>query len=287
MHKNMKIIFYILSVLIILTSCSQKVKTNKENTDDKMDIILPKQSQCEMLASDSIMPEKSSVFLDASGRICLLVDSVVFYIEAENKDSIEQPMKFFNSFLPNEICCFSDGTILFSENTFLSQIINEKSKILMEFPSKDFHIEKAGEKGVYVSTYDSLKKSSNLYLVNKDEMTAHKLLEDSLPIVVTGSDEITAIALDKSVYLLHNGDSKLIFRAQEPIKKLVFAPTGFFFATENNVGYFDSKINIIFLKKSILNMLSFNDKLYLLMKNGALYKITHTEYFNGLSNLIH
>jgi len=279
----MKTTFYILSILFLLFSCNRTVKTNTEVTEDK-EIILPVQSQCEILVSDSIIPEKAHLFLDASGVACLLIDSVVFYLEYENEDTIGAPMKFFNSMIPNEICCFDDGTILFRENQRLKLIENEEIKTLLEFPIA-FCIKKAEEAGVYISTYDSVKKCSNLYFVNKNEMTAHKVLSDSLPIIVSGYGDVTAVALGKSIYLLHDGESELLFQTQEPVTHLAFAPHGIFYATENYIWYLDPEINIPFLKKGVRQMLSFENQLYLLLKEGALYKITNTEHFNQLSEL--
>lgn len=281
-YVNIKISYSIFLIFILLFSCKKTVNTEKEIVN----IILPDQSQCVILLSDSIIPERASVFLDASGIAYLLIDSVVFHLEAENIDSIKEPMLFFDSIIPDKICCFNDGTILFSENNFLSQVEGGEIKRLMAFPSNNFNIEKAGEKGAYISFFDDSEKQYNLILVNKDEMTAHKLLNDSLPIIVSGFGELTAIALEKSVYLLYEGENKLIFQAQEPIRHLAFAPNGIFYTTENNVGYFNSEINIIFLEKAIRDMLSVDNMLFLLSKDGSLYKITNTEYFKELSNYI-
>ena len=282
----MKNTFYIILILILFASCNQIAKTDTEAIEDITEmIILPEQSQCVILLSDSIIPENAFVFLDASGRACLLIDSVVFYLETENTDNEQEPMLFFNSTMPRKVCCFNDGTILFNENNFLNQIKDGESKTLITFPTDDFHLEKAGEEGVYVSFFDKSEKQYHLILVNKNTMIAHKLLSDSLPIIVAGFGEMTAVAIDRSVYLLYEGESKHIFQAQEPITHLAFAPNGFFYATENNVGYFDSEINIIFLKRTVRNMFSFDNKLYLLLKEGSLYKITNTEYFNELSNI--
>jgi len=274
----------ILSIVALLSSCNQPEKTTEGITKDKTEIILPVQSQCELLIPDSIIPKEASIFLDALGMPCLLLDSIIFYLEYNGQDDFEMPMIFFNSVIPNEIICFDDGTIWFSENHFLKQIEDEESKTMLEFPA-GFHIEKAEEAGVYVSTYDSINKRSNLYFVNKDEMTAHKMLSDSLPIIVSGYGDVTAVALGKSIYLLHNGESELLFLTQEPVKQLAFSPHGIFYATENAVWYLDPEINIPFLKKGVRQMLSFENQLYLLLKDGALYKITNTEYFNQLSEL--
>ena len=270
-------------ILFLITSCVNTTKTAIESNDK---IVLPEQSECLLLIEAGILPENSSLFVDRFGKASLLIDSLIYPLEKENADSLPTFLiHFYHSTVPKNICFFDDGDIWFTEGEYLCRLQEDKKDTIINLPFKDIHISGA-EDGIYLSSFNEEDNVCNLFFVNKNKNEIHKLLSNTSPLRAIGTGDATIVAADSTVYLLEDNTTFSLFKATERILHLAFAPDGIFYATESNVGYFDPKINIIFLEKPVRDMLSFGNKLYLLLKDGSLYKITNTEYFNELSNII-
>ena len=269
-------------VSLLLFSCAKQSKTAKE--DEKM--ILPEQSQCFLLMEAGLLSENSSLFIDALGTPTLLMDSLVYSLGNEKTDILQRYlMRFYQSTVPNDICCFDDGTILFTEGEYLCRIQGAKKDTVVNYPFKDIHISRAGN-GIYLSAYNKQESRYILFFVDRNNAQIHKLLSNASPLTAIGTGDATIVATDSTVYLLENGATRILFKAPEPVRHLAFAPDGIFYATENNLGYFNPKINLFFLKKKIKALCSTPDELYYIIDDGSLYKITNTEYFNELANFI-
>jgi len=264
-------------------SCVSTTKTDVENNDK---IVLPEQSECLLLIEVGVLPEKSSLFVDRFGKASLLIDSLIYPLEKEKTDSLPTFLiHFYDSTVPKNICCFDDGAIWFTEGEYLCRLQENKKDTIINLPFKDIHIS-GTEDGIYLSSFNEEDNIYNLFFVDKNNNEIHKLLSSTSPLRAIGTGNSTIVAADSTVYLLENNTTFSLFKTTECILHLAFAPDGIFYATENNVGYFDPKINIIILEKPVRDMLSFGNELYLLLKDGSLYKITNTEYFKELSNII-
>lgn len=262
------------------------INTTKEGVENNRKIILPQNSQCLLLTEAGVLSEKSSLFVNTFGIPSILVDSLIFSIEQEERDSLSMFLvRFHDSTTPQNICCFDNGDIWFTEGEYLCQLQENKKDTIINIPFKNIKISHAGD-GIYLSTYNEQENNYNLFFINKNTNEIHKLMSNTLQLIAIGVGNSTIVASCNMVYLLKDNIIYNLFQTQEPITHLAFAPHGFFYATDSKIGYFDSEINIIFLEKGIRDMLSYDNKLYLLLNDGALYKITNTEYFRELSNLI-
>jgi hypothetical protein len=260
--------------------------SSKENDEKDIDIILPEESECETLIPAGVIPTSAILFLDILGNPCLLMDSIVFFI---NGNGTEQSMKFFDSTIPKDVLCFEDGSIWFIENNCLTQINNRKKETLVQFPFfSNLRSSPMGGKGIYLSAYNNSQNVYNLFLIDKNKKSIIKLLENISPIIAAGSGKTTIIACDKNIYILNEDKIIPAFQATHTIKQLTYAPGGIFYATENEAGYFNVDANIVFIKNCMIKqMLSFENNLYLFFENGAIYKITNTEYFKKITYTMH
>ena len=271
------------SIIFLIMSCVNTTKTTVESNEK---IVLPEQSQCLLLIEAGVLPKNSSLFVDRFGKTSLLIDSLIYPLEKEKADSLPAFLiHFHHSTIPQNICFFDDGDIWFTEGEYLCRLQEDEKDTIINLPFKNIHISCA-ENGIYLSSFNEEDNIHNLFFVNKNNNEVHKLLSNASPLIAIGTGDATIVAADSTVYLLENNTTFSLFKTTEHILHLAFAPDGIFYATENNVGYFSPKINIIFLEKPVRDMLSFGNNLYLLLKDGSLYKITNTEYFNELYNFI-
>ena len=271
----------------VLFSCSNNKNNNTSENDfeavEVVKTVIPKQLQYEILAGEGVIPSNATLFLDCFGIPHLLIDSLVYRVEYAKDDTIHLPMSFYESVKPKEICCFTNGEVWFTEEGCLHRIEDNKKEILLKVASENIHVSSANDKGAYLTVYDERAKEYELLFINREEKQIDKLLKSPYPIVVIGTGDITIVAIDNTIYLLEGEEIIPVFRIQEPIKCLAIAPTGIFYATDNKVGYFNLEENIIFLERKARNILSSGNILYLLLENGALYKITNTDYINKLT----
>ena len=272
-------IFFLIFVLI---SCNQ----NKEKQDDKSMGVLPIESDYFVLVEPGVVQiDKNYLFLDFFGNPYYSIDSLVFaLLSDENGAVLSMPF----SLMPNEICCFSDGSMFILQDTSLIKITNKKIEFTIPFPYKQLHINKASESGVYIYGYHSENKSFDLYFVDKNKNGIMKILNDTIPISsVIGTGYITMLAMDSTIYLLNGGVMQLILEADDKITSLSDNETGVFYATTKNIGYMDDENGLfIFYNKGAQKLLSHKDTLYILDNGGRFSFITKTNYFKTLSDTI-
>jgi len=273
---------YTLLLLFCLISCNQ----NKEKQNEELVGILPTESDYFVLVKSGVIQiDKKYLFLDFLGKPCLNIDSLVFSISVDKKNAcLSMPF----SLMPDEICCFHDGSMFVLQDTSLIKIANKKIEFTIPFPYKQLHIDKASESGVYVYGFYPENKSFDLYFINKSKNEITKILNDTIPInSVIGTGDITILAMDSIIYLLNDGTMQPILEADDKITSLADNETGVFYATTKNIGYMDDENgSFIFYNKGAQKLLTHRDTLYILDNDGQFSLITKTNYFKILSDTI-
>ena len=282
----MKQITHILLIgcLLGMFSC----KGNKtQPAPNELKMLLPDESKWFLLVDSGNIPiDKNHLFLDFIGNPCLNIDSLIFVL-AHNRDSsriISLPF----SLMPDEICCFLDGSVYVSQGSNLSKMSKDSLLFTLPMPYKSMHISKAGENGLYLTGYNPTDKNYDLYFIGNIENSIEKILSDTLPInAAIGNGKVTMTAIDSVVYLLANGKTQAVFKANNPITALAGGETGVFFSTSKSVGYFeDTGQYLFFYPKGAAKLLTYKDTLYLLDTEGRFSMITKTDAFRNFSDSI-
>lgn len=280
----------ILSVIVFLLSlfsCNfdKKEETTAETTP-KIAGILPQESEFYILVNpDEIPIDKEHLFLDFDGSPCLLIDSLIFPL-LSNKNG--GPSVFPNSIISNQISCFYDGSMIFLKDSLLKKIHNNEIIFTIPFPHKNMYIEKAGENGVYLHGFNPINEKYELFFIDNREHLFSKVLSDTISInAVVGTGDISMVAMDSIIYILAEGEMQAVFNAKKIITSLADSETGIFFATSDNVGYFDNQYNsIIFHNTGAAKLLTQKDTLYMLETNGRFSFITQIDNFKNLTDSI-
>ena len=281
----MKSIHYILLLVCLIGIFSCKNKT--QSVQDELRILLPDESECIFLSdSGDISIDKEHLFLDFIGNPCLNIDSLIFVL-AHNQDNSRIVSLPF-SLMPNEICCFANGSMYILQDTNLSKIIDNDILFTLPMPYKSMHISKAGESGLYLTGYNSTEKNYDLYFIDNIKNSIKKILSDTMQInAAIGNGTITMTAVDSVVYLLAEGKMQAIFKADNLITALADGKTGVFFSTPENVGYFDDNGQYLyFYPKGAAKLLTYKDTLYLLDTEKRFVMITKTDSFRNFTDSI-
>lgn len=281
----MKSILYILLLTCLLGIFSCK-NNRTQPVQDEVSILLPDESEWILLSDSGSIPiDEGHLFLDFIGNPCLNIDSLIF-IMAHNQNSRIISLPF--SLMPDEICCFADGSMYVLQDANLSKITDNTILFTLPMPYKSMHISKAGESGLYLTCNNSIEKIYDLYFIDNIKKSIEKILSDTLPInAVIGNGEVTMTAIDSVVYLLADGEMQAVFKADNTIMALADGGNGVFFSTLNSVGYFDDNGQYLFFyPKGASKLLTYKDTLYLLDTEGRFSLITKTDSFRNFTDSI-
>jgi len=190
--------------------------------------------------------------------------------------------------VPEQICCFDDGSIFFLQDSCLKKVKNKNIEFSVSFPLKQMNISKAGEHGVYLCGSNSVTNTHDIYFVDKNENEIVKILSDTLAIgAVIGTGQVSIVALDSTVYFLKDGEMQPIFQSKNLINSLADCEAGIFYATDRNAGYFNNEgKTFVFYNRGVSKLMTYRDTLYLLELSGRFAKITGTNYFENLTDSI-
>lgn len=273
---------YIFLIILGLTACS----TKKENQKEDFCGILPTQSDFFVLIEpNTISITENHLFLDFAGNPYLIIDSLAFALFSDKNGTV---LSVPFSLIPNEICCFSDGSMFILQDTSLIKIANNKKEYTIPLPYRQLQINKAGENGIYVCGLNMLNKKYDLYFIDKNKNTMIKIISDSIPVnTAVGTGSITMVAMDSIIYLLHDGKMQSLLKADEKITALTDNEAGIFFSTASSVGFFDEQYQpVMFYNKGALKLLSHSDTLYILDNDRRFSFITATNNFKTLTDTI-
>ena len=273
--KNPNILFLII-LLSFSISCSEK----PEQTIG----ILPAQSEFILLAdSKDIQIDKNRLFLDNQGKPYISIDSMI--VPLLPNGGSPKALLFPFSMMPEQICCFMDGSIFFLQDTSLNKLADKTIQYTIPFPYRQISLCKAGENGVYLYGSSPSTGQNDLYFIDKEKETLTKLISESLPFgAVLGTGRITMLAIDSMLYLLNDGEMQALFNAGNIITSLAENEAGIFYATTHNAGYIDDDARaLIFYNRGVSKLLTADDTLYLLDESGRFAMITQTNGFKDLT----
>ncbi|MDR0332777.1 MAG: hypothetical protein LBI15_04875 [Dysgonamonadaceae bacterium] len=270
----------IITIGLLFIGCHYNKST--EIQEEQPDIILPPEVEFNVLVDSSVLSNDSLFFfLDFYGLPSVMFNNVIIDIL---NDTTENDFRIvIDTLLAQSICCFPSGKLFTVSQNRLRQFIDNQMQDVVELPSKNMHIEKAGESSLYIYGQIIADKDTvnMLYLYNTYTQEVSALLKDKRIIVaMAGNGDSTYIALENSLFLLANGKSEELL-SDISIKSIAVLNNKCFVATNDFVGVFCGTNEFIpFINKGAKKLLCNGYELYILFNNGMLAELTNIHSFD-------
>jgi hypothetical protein len=226
------------------------------------------------------------VFLDFNAFPCALINGEIINLS----DSLEEIKPYYlpDTLPAQNIYCCPNGELFTVTQRKLKRLIDNKMESIFDLPGDSFRIMPADTNSIYIVGKMDEEQAYNVYHFQYKDNVYYKLFTHTAPIAaITGNGKFTFIAIDSTVYLLANDETKRVMSCNSPIQSLSLSGDGFFYSTANEVGFINQPDKPIpFIKKGAKTLLSHNDLLYILFDDGMLASINHTDKFSELTQLL-
>ncbi len=274
---------YLLSLFLISLSFSTAGAEEKEIFES----YFPKEAKAGYILEYDKLPEKFQTQtprfrLDDKGRLTLLIDQTLFFIEDKKLLPYPLPMEP----LLSDYGWMKEGTLLGIKGSQLGVPTQSGHNLLMDLPDTFMRISPAGEDSIYLFDGKNSSQRNIAYLVKKGQGLKRIAQTTKAITAITGDGENTFYALGHSIYFqAPNKPARLIYSLPYPVKSLAYAPPfGLFFATHAAVGFvLKPGIGFTFLKTFNAQVMVHKRTLFLALPGKGVLKVSPIDSFETMA----